>query len=239
MQADEAFGARADDGARHLAGAAFLAVTIDNVGEVCFRQSIHRVGRAGAAFRGGTFHAHVQRPVGAEGKAALGLVELHGGHAEIQRHAVQRRLQPVGQQGLHVAEAALDDLQAPGVTGRQFAAARHGAGIAVDAPDGAVGGLQDRAAVAAGAEGAVNVNGAVARRQGFQHFLQQDRLVRSLGLGAACAGRHRAHRPPPVFPPGPAPGPPGAGIVSRCSRARWRAAALWASSLPGSQIWNS
>ena len=33
-------------------------------------------------------HAHVERPVAAEGKAALGLVELHGGNADVEHHAI-------------------------------------------------------------------------------------------------------------------------------------------------------
>ena len=33
-------------------------------------------------------HAHVERPVGAEGEAALGLVDLHRGDADVEHDAV-------------------------------------------------------------------------------------------------------------------------------------------------------
>ena len=35
-------------------------------------------------------HAHVERAVGLEGEAALGLVELHGGDADVEHDAVDR-----------------------------------------------------------------------------------------------------------------------------------------------------
>ena len=56
-------------------------------------------------------HAHVERAGGAEGEAALGLVELHRRDAEIERHAVDV-LDAFGRQKLgHVAEAAFDQAQ--------------------------------------------------------------------------------------------------------------------------------
>ena len=42
-----------------------------------------------AALDAGLRHAHVERPVGAEGEAALGLVELHRGDADVEHDAVE------------------------------------------------------------------------------------------------------------------------------------------------------
>ena len=71
---------------------------------------VDQIGRARAL----AAHAHVQRPVGAEGEAALGFVELHGGDAEIERDAVGGIQAAIGQKLLHLAEAALDQGQAAG-----------------------------------------------------------------------------------------------------------------------------
>ena len=79
-------------------------------------------------------HAHVERPVGAEGEAALGLVELEGGDAEIHHHAVElrrRRAPPAGR-------ACRRSGPRPGAAGRDARAASAGAagdrvGVAVDA----------------------------------------------------------------------------------------------------------
>ena len=45
-----------------------------------------------AAVSAGLGHAHVERAVGAEGKAAIGLVELHRRDADVEHDAVDLRL---------------------------------------------------------------------------------------------------------------------------------------------------
>src|SRR3546814_5801207 len=91
------------------------------------------------------------RPVGAEREATLWLVDLHGGDAEVEGDAGWPGRQAVGEQALHVAEAAFDDGEAAGIALAQIAAVSYGGAVAVDASDCAVGGLQHGAAVAAGA----------------------------------------------------------------------------------------
>ena len=76
--------ARLDDGARDRAGAALLAVVVEDVGEFRFRRLVDEVGGARAL----ALHAHVERAVAAEREAALRLVELHGGDADVEHDAV-------------------------------------------------------------------------------------------------------------------------------------------------------
>src|SRR5262249_47238057 len=76
--------ARLDDGARYAPALPLFTVAPDDVGELGLVAFVDDVG-GGAA---GALHAHVERPGGAEGKAAFGIVELHGGDAEIERHAI-------------------------------------------------------------------------------------------------------------------------------------------------------
>jgi hypothetical protein len=70
--------------ARAMTRPPLLAVVVDDVGELALAAPVHHVGGALALL----FHAHVERAVGAEGEAALGPVELHGGHADVQGDAV-------------------------------------------------------------------------------------------------------------------------------------------------------
>ena len=63
-----------------------LAEEIEDADEVGGARLVDDIGGADAV-RG---HAHVERPVPLEGEAALGLVDLHRGNAEIERHAIDR-----------------------------------------------------------------------------------------------------------------------------------------------------
>src|SRR3546814_13583078 len=77
-------------------------------------QAVHHLGRGRAAFGDGTFHAHVERPVGAEREATLWLVDLHGGDAEVEGAAGGPGRQEVGATGTHTADAAFPDGRAAG-----------------------------------------------------------------------------------------------------------------------------
>jgi hypothetical protein len=63
-----------DDGRGDRARAAFLAQPEENVGQLGRLIAVDDIGGADAFAR----HAHVERAVAHEGKAALGLVQLHG-----------------------------------------------------------------------------------------------------------------------------------------------------------------
>ena len=73
------------------------------------RVSCGRVFTASAALAPGLRHAHVERAVTQEGEAALGLVDLHGGDADVEHHAVDG----LASQRLHVGEAALAQVRRP------------------------------------------------------------------------------------------------------------------------------
>ena len=78
--ADRRFAARRDDGAGDGAGVALLAERLDDVGEIALGRRRDHIGGG----RAGVAHAHVERTVEPEREAALGLVELHRGDAEIE-----------------------------------------------------------------------------------------------------------------------------------------------------------
>ncbi len=63
---------------------AFLAQKIENAGQIAGLETVDHVGSARPFFR----HAHVERTVLLEGEAALGLIDLHRRHANIEHNAV-------------------------------------------------------------------------------------------------------------------------------------------------------
>ena len=84
---DRLFCARPLDGAGDAPGLPLLAVDADDGGEVASGGLVHQRRGVGAA----SAHAHVERTVEAEGEAALRLVELHRGDADVEHDAVDRR----------------------------------------------------------------------------------------------------------------------------------------------------
>ena len=168
---------------------ALFAEDIDDVGEIGLgglRNDIRR-GRPVMA------HPHVERAAEPEREAALGLVELHRGNADVHHDAVHcghaLRRADVGK----VGESVLDQGQPAVGLIDQIEAAGNRRPVAVDADDLGSRDREDRAAVAAGAEGRVDIDATV---PGIEHL---DRLAAENG---DMAWRSRAHAPSPgVFQP--------------------------------------
>ncbi len=102
---DRGFRALADDGLGDMARQALLAIGVDEVGEVGLLEPRDEVGGAVALAR----HAHVERPVEAEGEAAVGLVQLHGGDADIEHDAVDRGVAAIGGNLVEIGETVVDE----------------------------------------------------------------------------------------------------------------------------------
>ena len=138
-------------------------------------------------------HPHVERAAEPEREAALGLVELHRGNADVHHdavhfgHALRRAdLREVGESVLDQGQPAIGLVD-------QIESAGNRRPVAVDADDPGSRDSEDRAAVAAGAEGRVDIDAAVL---GGEHL---DRLAAKNG---DMARRSRAHAPSPgVFQP--------------------------------------
>ncbi len=84
MRSNGRFSRRALDHAGDTAGVTLLAEEAEDASKVAGLEAVDDVGGAQARLR----HAHVERPIGAKRKAALGLVELHGGDADVEHDAV-------------------------------------------------------------------------------------------------------------------------------------------------------
>ena len=166
-----------------------FAEDIDDVGEIGLgglRNDIRR-GRPVMA------HPHVERAAEPEREAALGLVELHRGNADVHHDAIDGGRALRGADVGEVGESVLDQGQPAVGLVDQIEAAGNRRPVAVDADDPGSRDSEDRAAVAAGAEGRVDIDAAV---PGSEHL---DRLAAENG---DMAWRSRAHAPSPgVFQP--------------------------------------
>ena len=80
----------------------FLAKAVDDVGQVALGHRVHDI----RCRRPGGAHAHVQRAILHEGKAALAFIDLKARHADIQHHAVHRIVPGIDNQGVHFAKPA-------------------------------------------------------------------------------------------------------------------------------------
>src|SRR5690606_9316381 len=152
-----------DDAPRHTAAVALLAVAEDDRRELLHGVVVDDVSGALAV----RAHAHVERSVVAESEAALALVELHGGDAEVEEHAVHFGDAVVvgelfeGWKGAGAdPQAAVGASALPGLLAFEEGG---GGGMQVDRQHVRAA-LEEEPGVAAGAEGRVDVPGAGSRR---------------------------------------------------------------------------
>src|SRR5690606_35891307 len=115
------------DHAGDAAGMALLAIEAEDAGKIARLEAVDHVGRA----RTLALHAHVERAVVTERKAALRLVELHRGDAYVEDDAVDLALGRRVERG----EAAMDEPEPPADLRLQHPAGRNRIGVAVDRDD--------------------------------------------------------------------------------------------------------
>jgi hypothetical protein len=165
------------EGAGDAAREAFLAVLAQDAGELGPRVGGQHLGRGDP---GGGVHAHVEGGVGPVAEAAPGLVQLQRRHAEVVEDPVDGvQPQPSGHRG-QVGEGGGDGHQPLPRPGQAPAGQGQRGRVAVQPDDPAVGGagLQEAFAVAAEAEGGVDVDPAGTGTEQLGHAVDHDRLVR-------------------------------------------------------------
>ena len=177
-----------------------LAEDIDDVGEIGFGGPGDHIGRGRTVMA----HPHVERAAEPEREAALGLIELHRGDADVHHDAVDGVDALRGADLGQIGEAVLDQGQPAIGAIDQIEAAGNRGPVAVDADDPGSLRFQDRAAVAAGAEGGVDIDAAVAGSEHLDRLAaehgnmawRQPNSFASPGRIPACGtgtGRQRAH----------------------------------------------
>ncbi|MCY1235978.1 hypothetical protein D9M72_486120 [compost metagenome] len=115
-------------------------------------------------------HAHVERPLLLEGEAALCLIDLHRGNADIEHDAVQ----PLGRRiGGKFGELRMNKLQPSTPLGDLLLAGGNRRRVAVERDDVGAG-LEDCGAVAARTEGAIEDDLAGRRLERRENLRQED-----------------------------------------------------------------
>jgi hypothetical protein len=188
-----------DDLLRDAAGELLLAVARDDPAELGLVEVGEQVG-GGRAARG--VHPHVERRVLGVGEAAVLLVELERGDAQVHEHALDRAravARVLGRDGVDGVVRRVDADEAVAEAGEPLAGEGERLGVAVDPDDRQPGEACERALrVAAHAEGGVDEDGArtVDRRgEEVEATVEKDRQV-SLGCGTVVLTC--GHRGPPL-----------------------------------------
>jgi hypothetical protein len=182
--------ARLHDGAGDGAGFLFFAIDEDDARKLGFLAFIDDIGRA----RPGACHAHVERPVGHEGKAAPGLIELHGRNPHVERDAIHRRDAALVEQGLHITETPFNEGETAAKFLFDYPPARQRFGVPVDRIDLAIGFLENGPRIAARPERSIDIDPAIFGRQTVEHIAKHHRHMKGGWFTFA-------HCAPPLWPP--------------------------------------
>src|SRR4051794_18880656 len=176
-----------DDGAGNPARLPLFAEEINDVGEIAFRRARDDVGRSRACLP----HPHVERTIEAEREAAAGLVELHRGHPDVHHDAVDA-IDALSRADFgEVGEAIFNERQAASGAGDQLGAALDRSTVAIYGNHPGSRHVEDRAAVAAGTKGRIDIKAAFAWGEVVDGLTAKNGDVRS-----------RAHAPSlPIAPP--------------------------------------
>ncbi len=147
-----------DDGGDDASGLLLLAVGAQDPDQVAGGVGVEDLGGADA---GRLVHPHVERGVLGVGEAAAGLVELHGGDAEVEEDALDAGdAEPLQHLGQLVVDG-VDEGGAVAVAGEALAGEAQRLLVAVEGDEAGGGeGGEQGLAVAAEAEGAVDDDGA-------------------------------------------------------------------------------
>ena len=186
-------GARIHNGTGDLARMPLVAKRVDDAGEIPLTRRIDHVSGA----RAFCAHAHVERTVESEREPALGGIELHRRDAEIKDNTVDRFVPSIARDRFEIGEPVFDQREAAARLLNQIRAQRDCSLIAVDADHLAIGGRENGARIAAGAEGAVDIDATIAGLEVADRMATEHGNVegRSASDSQAVAARHHSRAP--------------------------------------------
>src|SRR5262249_28704165 len=121
----------------------------------------------------GARHAHIQRTIAHEGKAALGFIELHRRDAEIENNTIDGIPANLGNGILETGKGCLDKAQASLILGFKATASRNRRRIAIKRQHFAVDCIENCARVSARAKGTINEALTWLRFQDPENFRKQ------------------------------------------------------------------
>ena len=177
------------DHAGDAPGMPLFAEQAEDARKVAGLEAVDDVGRAWAGLR----HAHIERPVGAEGEAALGLVDLHGRDADVEHDAIG-----FGDGFVEMRERAVHERQPSGGFPFERASRFDGIGVTVDRHYRRAC-REQRPRVAACPERAVDDGLSLGRLKCGDHLAKENRNVAgrsaNRGVPSAVASHHSGCSP--------------------------------------------
>src|ERR1700730_9146419 len=217
------------------AGRTFLAEMVKNIGQGRFPGGIDKV----RGSRPLAVHAHIERAVGLEGKAARRVVDLHGRHAYVEHSAVERKKPTLPRRLVEPCKSLLYKTKPPLRFGHEAGSAGNCGRVAIERETLGVGLGEQSLRVAAGAECGVEIKSALARSERGHDFVTKHGNVagRSAGGEISLIAATRCHSRAPCGRGG---GESGATCLAlSCflkSCSRLLASARCTRKRPGSQI---
>ncbi len=191
--------ALAHDGGHDPLGLLLLAVRAQDPHQLARGVGVEDLGGADA---GRLVHAHVEGGVLGVGEAAVGLVELHGGDAEVEQHALYARDAESGQ---YLGQLVVDGVHQGGPLaegGEPLAGQAQGLLVPVQGDQAGLGELlEEGLAVAAEAERAVDDDRSGRLEGGGQHVqapLEHHRDMSTVAQGALSGPAGGTHRRVPA-----------------------------------------
>ncbi len=165
----------------------------NDTSEIPLARCVDHIGRT----RAFAAHAHVERPIVAEREAALAAIKLHRGDAKIEHDAVDRLMPGIVRDGFEIGKAVFDQGQAAACLLDQVCAKRDRGLVTVDTDHLAVGGRKNGARIAARAEGAVDIDAAIANAEKADSMAAEHGNVEgwSASDSRAAAAHHHSRAP--------------------------------------------
>ena len=171
-----------------------LAEARNDGGEIALGGGGNQVGGARPALA----HAHVERAVETEGEAALGFVELHRRDADIEHDTIDGVVAASRATASRWEKRSSISVETAFRRLHEIESACDRALVAVDADHPAIGRVENGAGIAAGAESAVDIDAAIARREEVQRLSGEHGNVPGQSASdsvSAVAARHHSRAP--------------------------------------------
>ena len=156
-------------------GITLLTVFIEDLFQLLIGPGIHhRVGGEHIP----AVHTHIQGRIRHVGKAPVPIVQLWGGHTQVQQNAVHSRNSQIPQNGIHLAEIGVDQRHSVFIRCQPLSGGGQSHRIPIDA-DQTAGGqvLRNMAGVTGTAQGTVHINALRLDVQPLDALLQKHRNV--------------------------------------------------------------
>src|SRR3984893_163785 len=160
-------GAVRDDGVGDTAGRTLLAEMVKNIGQGWLPGGIDK----GCGSRSLAVHAHIERAIGLEGKAARRVLDLHGRLAHVEHNSVEIKKATLPRRLVEPSKSLLYKTKPPPRFGHEPGSAGNCGRVAIERENLAVRFGEQSLRIAAGAESGVKIKSALARSERGHDFV--------------------------------------------------------------------